>query len=78
VPPLAVPAPRIEPGARPPVFASPVLPAPPVAIDRPSTVTTCDPGGCWTNDGNRLQRLGPNLVGPKGVCTVQGAIVSCP
>lgn len=78
VPPLAIPAPRIEPSTRPPVFASPVLPAPPVAVDRPPTLTTCDAGGCWTNEGDRLQRLGPNLVGPRGVCTVQGAFVNCP
>jgi hypothetical protein len=41
-------------------------------------VTTCDIGGCWTSDGTRLQRAGPDLVGPRGVCTVQGALAFCP
>jgi hypothetical protein len=42
------------------------------------SITSCDAAGCWASDAARLQRLGPNLVGPRGVCTVQGAVLSCP
>jgi hypothetical protein len=58
-------------------------PATPPAPSRSTTeplrsVTACDAAGCWASDGSRLQRLGPNLVGPRGVCTVQGAVLNCP
>jgi hypothetical protein len=73
-PPIAVPAPR---------FALPQPPAPQplppaVAIERPATATACDPNGCWTSDGTRLQRTGPNLGVPGAACSVQGAFVYCP
>lgn len=63
---------------RPPVAAptpGAVVPPPPAV---PSTVTSCDPNGCWTSDGSRLQRVGPNLVGPRGVCSTQGVLLQCP
>jgi hypothetical protein len=68
---------------RPPAIEAPpvVLPAPPpppLAIPRPSAITTCDPGGCWDSEGRRLNSVGPLLVGPRGACTVQAGIVSCP
>jgi hypothetical protein len=53
---------------------APVLPVQPTLV----TITTCDPGGCWASDGSRLQRFGPNLVGPRGVCTVQASQLHCP
>jgi hypothetical protein len=62
---------------RPPVFAGPLIP-PPVQIDRPAVVTACDPGGCWDSNGTRLNRAGPNFIGPKGMCSVQGNLVHCP
>ena len=74
---------------RPPVAVAPVtLPppvvpaaraAPPPAVALPPlrTVTQCDPSGCWTSDGQRLNRLGPLLVGPPGACTVQSGVLSC-
>lgn len=62
-PPAALPAPSAAP--------------PPVAIPPLRTVTQCDPSGCWTSDGIRLNRLGPLLVGPPGACTVQGGVLSC-
>jgi hypothetical protein len=54
LPPSAVPAKQ---GALPP-------PSPPVQLPPLRTVTQCDPSGCWTNDGVRLNRLGSLLVGP--------------
>jgi hypothetical protein len=53
--------------------------SPPAVQNRPLTaVTSCDNVGCWASDGTRLQKVGPNLLGPRGVCTVQGAILNCP
>ncbi|MES2940035.1 MAG: hypothetical protein V4864_20320 [Pseudomonadota bacterium] len=77
-PPVAVPPPAIEPPPRTAQRVPPAPPPPPVTVARPPMVTTCDTGGCWTSDGTRLQRAGPNLVGPQGVCTVQGALAFCP
>ncbi|RYX89878.1 MAG: hypothetical protein EOO28_31335 [Comamonadaceae bacterium] len=58
------------------------LPSPgrqaPVEIGRPNHITTCDPNGCWGTDGSRLNRLGPELAGPRGICSVQGGVVACP
>jgi hypothetical protein len=65
--------PRLVP-ARPVPAPAPVLSAPPA----PATLTSCDPGGCWTSDGTRLQRVGPNLLGPRGFCTVTAAQPMCP
>jgi len=79
--------------AQPPVTLAPATPAPatwavmpPVPMAAPPpirmpplrTLTTCDPTGCWTNDGTRLQRIGSTLFGPLGLCTVQGAVLTCP
>lgn len=55
--------------------AAPLLPLPPVAIP---VLTTCDPGGCWDGDGARYNQQGPLLVGPRGICTGQGASLNCP
>jgi hypothetical protein len=55
-----------------------IVPEPTRPAQRPYAITSCDPGGCWANDGSRLNRLGPNLWGPRGVCTVQGTLVQCP
>ena len=75
---LTVPAPIISaPPLYPAMRASPP-PLPAVAVPRPAVVTTCDTGGCWDSDGHRLNNLGPMLVGPRGVCTVQGGIANCP
>ena len=73
-PPLAV-AP-----VRPPSVMVPPVPAavpPPIHIPPLRTITMCDPAGCWASDGTRLSRMGPVLVGPLGVCTVQSAVLSC-
>jgi hypothetical protein len=75
VEPIATPMPLAPPSvsAAAPALA-PVLPVQPTLV----TITTCDPGGCWASDGSRLQRFGPNLVGPRGVCTVQASQLHCP
>ena len=56
--------------------------APPAPVAKPPgppvVVTTCDAAGCWASDGSRLQRFGTNLMGPRGVCSVQGVVLSCP
>jgi hypothetical protein len=51
---------------------------PPVAVPRPATITTCDPGGCWDTEGRRLNNMAPLIVGPRGACTLQGSVVVCP
>ena len=85
VPPLpvapvtAAPAPRGTWPAPPRSRAEPPAPTrPAVAPERPYAITSCDAGGCWANDGTRLNRVGPNLVGPRGFCSVQGSLVQCP
>jgi len=76
-PPMSVPpvAPR-------PPAPAPVLPVgPTVSIPKsqpPTVVTDCDATGCWASDGSRLQRAGPNLVGPRGLCVLQGVVLRCP
>jgi hypothetical protein len=70
-----------------PVLAAPRLPTPPVpsvpsvVLPRPEvpvTVTHCNAATCVASDGSTLTRVGPNLVGPRGSCTVQGSFLRCP
>lgn len=78
-PAIVVPPPVLEPPAPPrPVAVIPPPPPPPLQIPRPAAITACDPGGCWDSNGQRLNQLGPVLVGPHGACTVQGSVVQCP
>jgi hypothetical protein len=51
---------------------------PPLAIPRPSIITTCDASGCWDSEGRRLNNAGPTLMGPHGLCSGSGNIVNCP
>jgi hypothetical protein len=69
VPPIvpAAPAPH--------VIAAPL---PPMTIPRTSVITACDAGGCWDSNGQRLQRAGPDLMGPRGPCIAQGPLFNCP
>jgi hypothetical protein len=60
---------------RPP--ASPAMPARAMP-SAPVTVTSCDATGCWASDGARLQKQGPVLVGPRGVCTQTAGVLNCP
>jgi len=64
--------------AAPLVMRAPAPGAVPAPARRPETVTSCDPGGCWANDGSRLDRVGPNLWGKHGICTLQGTLLQCP
>jgi hypothetical protein len=53
-------------------------PPSPLYTPGPAAVTACDPGGCWDNQGHRLNNIGPLLIGPRGPCTVQAGMVVCP
>ncbi len=78
--PMAVSPPRVVlPPAAEPAAPAAAEPSAATALPRPPTyVTTCDAGGCWDSNGLRLERAGPNLVGPSGLCTVQGTLINCP
>ena len=59
----------------------PSPPPPPPQLNTPAAPTSilsCDVVGCWANDGSRLNRVGPNLWGSRGACTVQGTLLHCP
>jgi hypothetical protein len=77
-PPVVVPPPQIDAPEHAAPVPVPAMPQPPVAISRPATPATCDPGGCWTSDGTHLRHVPPNLAGPAGLCTQQGGLVYCP
>ena len=68
VPPPVIAAPRAPPSA---------APLPQLEIPRPAAITTCDPAGCWDSDGRRLNQVGPLLMGPRGLCSMHGGIVTC-
>jgi hypothetical protein len=79
-PPPTARAPVVVP---PPVIAMPeaARPRPPVVPRPPAPppfITACDAGGCWDSNGTRLNRAGPQLIGPTGACTVVGQAVRCP
>jgi hypothetical protein len=77
-PPVSVAPPQIDLPVRVAPLHPPVLAPPPVAIGRPPAPVLCDAGGCWASDGTHLRHVGPNLVGPQGPCTQQGALIACP
>jgi len=71
----------VAPIAAAPRSAAPsAAPAPPAL--RPSgpplTLSSCDATGCFASDGSRLTRTGAGLIGPRGLCTVQGNFLQCP
>jgi len=78
-PPVTVPrvtvTPRIPPV--PPPVAPPPAP-PPGVVAPPARVIACDATGCWASDGSHLLRAGPGLLGPRGLCSVQGTALHCP
>ena len=76
--PTVVPPPVIMPPPVPAALPQVAPPLPPVAIQRPPSVTNCDVGGCWADDGQHLRQVGPNLAGPNGRCALQGGLVYCP
>ena len=75
--PLAV-APASSPAPMTATVRAAPLAAPTAPAEKPYAITACDAGGCWANDGSRLNRIGPSLWGRRGVCTVQGSLVQCP
>ncbi|MEO8311034.1 MAG: hypothetical protein ABI520_07685 [Caldimonas sp.] len=79
-PPIAVAPVAVAPASAPTAMSVRAMPLAPAArpADRPYAITSCDPGGCWANDGSRLNRVGPDLWGPRGICIVQGTLVQCP
>lgn len=58
--------------------AAPVVSVPLPRIDPPVTLQHCTGSSCLASDGSTLTRVGPNLMGPRGVCTAQGGVVRCP
>ena len=81
-PPIAVAPAGVAPASSPAPMAATARAAPPapapLPAEKPYAITSCDAGGCWANDGSRLNRVGPNLWGPRGICTVQGSLLQCP
>jgi hypothetical protein len=78
-PPLAVPPVQAaRPAAPATLRIEPVRPSP-RQLAPPPSVTSCDAAGCWTSEGMRLHRVGPDLLsGPRGHCSVQGTLLHCP
>ena len=76
-PPVKVAPLRIEPPAA-PVTRSATEPLRSASPPPPVSITSCDAAGCWASDGTRLQRVGSQLLGPRGVCSTVGTLVSCP
>jgi hypothetical protein len=77
--PVVVPRVIVTPARPPtPTPTAPSMPAPKV-VGPPVTVTACDATGCWASDGSHLLRAGPGgLLGPRGLCQVQGTVLRCP
>lgn len=76
VPSAAPPQSMPVPAAPAPTTTAPVVP--PQRTDPLLTIVGCDASTCWASDGTRLQKSGPNLIGPRGICTLQGAVLRCP
>lgn len=68
-PPVALP--------RPPQPVIPPVTVPP-RYEAPVTITTCNAAVCLGSDGSTMTRVGPTRIGPRGACTKQGAVVTCP
>lgn len=58
--------------------AAPVVTVPLPRIEPPVTLQHCTGSTCLASDGSTFTRAGPNLVGPRGVCTVVAGAVRCP
>jgi hypothetical protein len=77
-PPIAVPAPVIELPRAVQAPPSVAVPAPSPVVPRTAAITACDAAGCWDSNGQRLNSVGPLLLGPRGVCVQQAGQVTCP
>lgn len=76
--PVVVPPPQIEVPQRAAPLPEPVLPPPPVALERAPAPALCDVNGCWTSGAPHLRHVPPNLAGPGGLCIAQGGAIVCP
>ncbi|MGM9486518.1 hypothetical protein [Ideonella sp. YS5] len=77
--PVTVPPVSLGPPVKlPPAPTTPAAPVVPARSDALTTIVGCDASGCWASDGSRLSRNGSTLTGPRGACTLQGAVVRCP
>jgi hypothetical protein len=76
-PPIAVPPVAVPPAPAPPAPAQRGAPPPMPGHKPPPFVTSCDPLGCWTNEGARLPHTGRNPLDARVRCSVQGQIVVC-
>lgn len=74
----ARPATPAQPPARPLQSGNPVVTVPMPRIDPPVILQHCTGLTCLASDGSTLTRVGPNVVGPRGVCTVVAGSVRCP
>lgn len=64
---------------QPPGAQAPTPQLPSAARAQPPVATSCDAAGCWDSNGQRLHRVGPNLVGPRGTtCTQVAGVLNCP
>ncbi|MBI3348006.1 MAG: hypothetical protein HY020_12460 [Burkholderiales bacterium] len=63
---------------RTPLPGTPPVTVPLPRFDPPITVSNCNAATCLGSDGSTLTRVGPNVIGPRGVCTVQGMFLHCP
>jgi hypothetical protein len=72
----ASPAPAVSPRALQPAVPPVTVPAP--RVEPPLMVTHCTAATCVASDGSTLTRVGPGLVGPRGMCTREGVFLRCP
>lgn len=74
------PVPLRSAAAPPPSFARPSMPVPVTLprTDAPLMLGPCNAATCLASDGSTLTRVGPQLIGPRGPCTVQGVFLRCP
>jgi hypothetical protein len=64
-----------------PRTAAPAPPAPPVlrpASPPPPIVTGCDATACTGSDGTVMPRMGPDVLTPRGLCSLHGTALVCP
>ena len=80
-----VPLPPRAPAAAPAVVPqlavpSTAAPLPPIVVPPPPPfVTACDATGCWSSDGRRLDRVGPDTYfRDRQLCTARGGLLYCP
>jgi hypothetical protein len=64
------PTPSLAPSLAPPGTPPPPAPAP--------VITACDAAGCWDSNGAHYSQQGPLLLGPRGPCTREAGLLSCP